>query len=156
MWINEWISWSWVEFSRTQATDFGWDWSPALAPQGLFGSIELVSGLVMLEQPQIHSIVHLNEQQSSAELNLTLQVRSLVKMRGYRGIGEARIYDPKGNWVDSISWNANDFDLDEGINNKLVGKFSVRKAQLWKLKTDPSSQNLYNISITMTLTPINS
>lgn len=27
-----WVTPAWVEHARTQQTDFGWDWSPALAP----------------------------------------------------------------------------------------------------------------------------
>lgn len=41
-WENTWIHESWVQNVRSQAIDFGWDWSLALAPQGLFGRIELI------------------------------------------------------------------------------------------------------------------
>jgi len=27
-----WVSPAWIEHARSQQTDFGWDWSPALAP----------------------------------------------------------------------------------------------------------------------------
>jgi len=41
-WNYEWISPSYVQESRTQASDFGWDWSPAIAPQGIYGDVKLV------------------------------------------------------------------------------------------------------------------
>lgn len=40
-WENEWITQAEVEQARTQAQDFGWDWSLAAAPQGLFGEVKL-------------------------------------------------------------------------------------------------------------------
>lgn len=33
---------SYVSFARTQAMDFGWDWSLTVAPQGLFGEVQFV------------------------------------------------------------------------------------------------------------------
>lgn len=38
-WSYEWLAPSWVQEARTQASDFGWDWSPAIAPQGIYGEV---------------------------------------------------------------------------------------------------------------------
>lgn len=33
--------------------DFGWDWSLAVAPQGLFGEIKILKDNLVLENPQV-------------------------------------------------------------------------------------------------------
>lgn len=49
---HTWIYENYVQTLRTQGTDLGWDWSLALAPQGLFGRIELHENLdIVLENP---------------------------------------------------------------------------------------------------------
>jgi len=57
IWEKIWTTKAWVSMGRTQASDFGWDWSPALAPQGLFGTIQLLSKAVEIEHPIVEQTV---------------------------------------------------------------------------------------------------
>lgn len=51
-WENIWVSPSWIQDARSQQIDFGWDWSLAMAPQGLYGKIELYEDLeYVLQNP---------------------------------------------------------------------------------------------------------
>jgi len=57
-WLNMWISEAWIQMARSQQIDFGWDWSMALAPQGIFGDVVLVSKQVEILEPLINSEIH--------------------------------------------------------------------------------------------------
>jgi len=41
-WNYLWLKENWIAMSRTQQTDFGWDWGPAIVPMGLFGSVHVM------------------------------------------------------------------------------------------------------------------
>lgn len=53
--FKEWMPYSFVSYARTQQTDFGWDWSPALAPQGIFDGAYLYPGSFLMEKPLIRT-----------------------------------------------------------------------------------------------------
>ena len=47
-----WLNPSWVQFARTTANDFGWDWSLASAPQGIYGRVLLIRNQnLVIENP---------------------------------------------------------------------------------------------------------
>lgn len=51
-WRATWLQPSWIQFARTPANDFGWDWSLASAPQGIYGSVSLLfEEVIVMENP---------------------------------------------------------------------------------------------------------
>lgn len=54
-WKYVWLSKSWVQMARTQASDFGWDWAPAIAPQGIYGEVEIVKRYYEMSKTMIET-----------------------------------------------------------------------------------------------------
>ena len=56
-WGAVWANPSWIQFARTMANDFGWDWSLAAGPQGIYGGVSLLFDTPMLlENPIVQQI----------------------------------------------------------------------------------------------------
>jgi beta-mannosidase len=64
-WHAVWLQPSWVQYARTPANDFGWDWSLAAAPQGIYGGVSLLfEENIIMENPivtQMTPVVHKND-----------------------------------------------------------------------------------------------
>jgi len=81
-----WLAKSWVQYARTQATDFGWDWSPALAPQGLYGDVQLLAQSLVMEHPIVEQTVQFTSggEAISAILDVHAQIKLFAKQTQQR------------------------------------------------------------------------
>jgi len=72
---NQWIKQSFASYARGQQTDFGWDWSPALSPRGIFGDIELTRNSFVLENPLIQQEITFDKSTKTAvSVSLALEL----------------------------------------------------------------------------------
>ena len=58
---NRWIDKGDPTFARTEGTDYGWDWSPAMAPLGVFGAVELVANNFAVMHPIVEQTLDFAE-----------------------------------------------------------------------------------------------
>lgn len=87
--FGTWLTPNWVQFARTMAIDFGWDWSLSAAPQGIYGGVSLLfnQGLV-LENP----IVKQNSPLIKQNNDFVIKTSNLDVFANFRIIGD--LFEP--------------------------------------------------------------
>lgn len=141
-WNYVWLSHSWVQMARTQASDFGWDWSPAIAPQGIYGEVEIVKRYYEMSK----TMVETRFEGGIVKVDVYGQIRWLDKTGAKDIEFEARILSP-GEEAGSLKKT---IKADKILTNTtkpqkfLLGTITVSDPRLW-YPIGYGPQNLYTL-----------
>lgn len=107
---NTWPGESWIQMIRTQSTDFGWDWAPAVSPQGIYGEVLLTSQPYELENPIVKQTFSQNL--DKAEVEVFAQIRYLADKKDK--INFEGVLEYNGQQVATIQKEISQSDLKKG------------------------------------------